>query len=956
MFAQEIVSGLDSEDIGHSGERTTEQLLRDLPLANANSVPLSNSAANPTRGASSISLRGMDPGDTLVLVNFRRVAPYPVGAGFTQPFVDLYSIPLAGIESIDLLKGGSTAIHGANAVAGTVNLVLRQNYRGAETTTEYGNALDKDSSEWSASLVFGVGNEDTNVSGFVDYYHRNSIFNRDRGYSAKPPGLSPNTSPFILQVSSAVALAAGGSPHFSTLTFAQAPSFTNGTAPASNYVYDANRKNLFNPNQFTGSFPESERYGGYVNFEHEVFGNQSMVVYGDAFYQNVKTRNELAPPPTGYFQSDGQTTLAIPPRTPIAPGLEPPYTPTHAETGVPANAFNPFNPFNQIISGSTRARLAEFGNQIFRNETDAFFSTIGIKGDGFVNGTWGYDAAFRYSQVKNTETRNGVSASRFNRILNAADPIFDPASSEFIGTTIPYNPFGDFRVPIPSNAPSIAFATVRPKEVDTSKLATIDLNIYTTQLLKLPAGGVGFAFGGQFRRETLSQVPDTLILEKDLIGQTARFFSSVPNSPIISPDPFTNANRTVLALYAETDIPIFSTENAILGFHDLSFKVAGRFEDWRNNDTNAAVPDLGLRWNPFDNSFTIRVNWQEGFREPSLQELYQTSQSAIIDLFPSLPFETPFPTRVPFRVKSNPNLQPERSRSFNAGFDYSPKFLPGLTLSADLFDVEITGRINMNPSPKEIVTRFNSGKLHPGEAVLFENGDISLVQGIFTNDGREQARGIDLAAEYKVKTSFGEFASRTEATYLDSFRLAESAGDRAPELSSRPSDDFSNEGYIKWKGRSDLTWSWNGFDITGTVRYTGGFREQFLNSIQFGGTSPGKFHWVDATWFFDVQGSYELTFVSPVEPQPVPGYSKGAAEVARGKDGKAIETGQTANYSIPCWRNLLNNTTITVGCNNLLGQDPPNALGFLSGNSINYPGFLYDATGRFVYARLTKTF
>ena len=59
---------------------------------------------------------------------------------------------------------------------------------------------------------------------------------------------------------------------------------------------------------------------------------------------------------------------------------------------------------------------------------------------------------------------------------------------------------------------------------------------------------------------------------------------------------------------------------------------------------------------------------------------------------------------------------------------------------------------------------------------------------------------------------------------------------------------------------------------------------------------------------------------------------------------------------MPCWKNLLNNTTITVGCNNLLGQDPPNAFGFLSGDSINYPGFLYDATGRFVYARLTKTF
>ncbi len=103
--AQGFISGLDSDAIQRSGERTTEELLRNLTLANANGVPISNNATNPTRGASSVSLRGMDPGDTLVLINRMRIAPYPVGAGvsFTQPFVDLYSIPLAGIEYIGVL-------------------------------------------------------------------------------------------------------------------------------------------------------------------------------------------------------------------------------------------------------------------------------------------------------------------------------------------------------------------------------------------------------------------------------------------------------------------------------------------------------------------------------------------------------------------------------------------------------------------------------------------------------------------------------------------------------------------------------------------------------------------------------------------------------------------------------------------------------------------------------------
>jgi len=103
----------------------------------------------------------------------------------------------------------------------------------------------------------------------------------------------------------------------------------------------------------------------------------------------VKTHNELAAPATGSFQTKGQTILAIPPNSPIAPGSELPNTATHAETGVPADAFNPFNPFDQIISGGTRARLAEFGNRLFDNETDAWLNTLGIKGDKLFDGSLG---------------------------------------------------------------------------------------------------------------------------------------------------------------------------------------------------------------------------------------------------------------------------------------------------------------------------------------------------------------------------------------------------------------------------------------------------------------------------------------------------------------------------------------------------------------------------------------
>ena len=273
-------------------------------------------------------------------------------------------------------------------------------------------------------------------------------------------------------------------------------------------------------------------------------------------------------------------------------------------------AFNPFNPFQQIISGGTRARFFEFGNRVNDSETNAFFTTLGVKGDKLFGGSWGYDAGFRYSQIKNTGTlTGGVSTSRFNRILNAADPIFDPASPEFIGTTIPYNPFGDYRRPIPSNALVVDFASATLKDVDFSKLATLDLNIYTTSLFSLPAGGVSLAFGGQFRREAIEQNPDQLLIENDLLGNSGTPFNVA-------------VGRKAYAVYAETIIPVVSSVNPIPGVRALEFTAAARYEAFLNNNTNVLVPKVGVRWQPFDESLTVRATWGEGFQQPSLLELF----------------------------------------------------------------------------------------------------------------------------------------------------------------------------------------------------------------------------------------------------------------------------------------------------------------------------------------------
>src|SRR6266496_1025373 len=947
------VDTYNRDNINKSGEITTEQFLLSLPIINANVVPISNNenGSNTAVGAATVALRGFDARATLILMDGRRVAPYPTGNNpglVNVMFVDLNSIPQAAIETIEILKDGASTTYGADAVAGVVNLKMRHDYNGAEARIQYGNTLDKDSGEFDSSAIFGVCNVETNITGVLNYYHRNSIANRDRGFSLTPPFLSSNNSPYNLQLSSDVAGAAGGQNlNPGGTEFASAPDFTNGLAPANRYLYDANGRVRaagglrpgFNFNLFSLSLPESERYGAWVSADHKIFGDQ-MVAYADGFYQNVNTHNELAPPATGSFETKGQTILAIPPHSPIAPGSEPPNTPTHAETGLPADAFNPFNPFNQIISGGTRARLAEFGNRLFDNETDAWLSTLGVRGDKLFDGTWGYDAGWRYSQLKNVQTGQQVSASRFNRILNAADPIFDPTSPQFIPGAVPFNPFGDFRVPIADNQATVEFARVHPKDEDISKLWTLDGTVYTTSLVELPGGGVGFAVGAQFRRETLEETPDMLNVEGDIVG----------NSPV----PPARGGRKSYSLYAEARVPIFGENFTFTGLHSLEFTYGVRFEEFLNNDTNVLVPKVGMRWQPLDDQLTIRSTWGEGYRQPSLEELY------------SAPISTLFGTRDPLNggafepetntlIESNKNLQPEDSRSFSAGFVYTPKYVPGLNMSVDFWDTERTG-IVAAPTAQQVLDREATNSLLPGEAVERDplSGNITRILLSNQNLGSQEARGYDFGLQYQRPTPWGTFTSTTQATYLDQFLFPQfimsEFGPGPGNLAGRTTDPAtSNEGWYKWKGTSSLDWTWKGFDLVAIARYIDGFHE-FLGD----GVTQ---HWVHQTWFFDLQASYDFTSLLPVETNPVPGYSKGEKEVVRGKDGAPRETAsaQTINYGRSVLDHLLRGTIITIGCSNVFDHDPPQAFGE-DGNGQNYPGFTYDSTGRFVYARLTKKF
>ena len=136
----------------------------------------------------------------------------------------------------------------------------------------------------------------------------------------------------------------------------------------------------------------------------------------------------------------------------------------------------------------------------------------------------------------------------------------------------------------------------------------------------------------------------------------------------------------------------------------------------RNNDTNVAVPKFGMRWQPFDETFTVRATWGEGFREPSLIELYASPTSALTgatDILPTslggpaTPVGDPsrFESETPVVITSSPVLQPEDSRSFSAGIVWTPKWVNGLTLSIDLWNIEQTGVVVASTTDSSITER-----------------------------------------------------------------------------------------------------------------------------------------------------------------------------------------------------------------------------------------------------------
>src|SRR3989449_2598167 len=199
------VTVVSREEIEKSGKATVAEYLQTLGVDNQGSVPMSfvNGFA---AGGSGISLRGLGASSTLVLMNGRRIASYGQADDGQKVFTDLSVIPMEAVERIEVLRDGASAIYGSDAIAGVVNIILRQDFTGTVAKASYGRSRYGDGDQKRASVTMGFGNLASDRFNYffnIEAFKADQIFdkNRDRDWIGKgdlrPWGYSAGDSQFL---------------------------------------------------------------------------------------------------------------------------------------------------------------------------------------------------------------------------------------------------------------------------------------------------------------------------------------------------------------------------------------------------------------------------------------------------------------------------------------------------------------------------------------------------------------------------------------------------------------------------------------------------------------------------------------------------------------------------------------------------------------------------------------
>lgn len=703
------VVNITRDEIELAGYQSLGEMIRQLPYSNSTSVD-PQFGIGLASGATSLNLRGLGANSALVLVNGRRAAPYglPGGTGFTTLF-DFNSVPLSAIERVEILKDGASALYGADAVAGVVNIKLRQHHSGLSVSGLYGSTTDTDSGLQSVNLTWGTTVGKTDLLLVADWQSRHALFLRDREFSRTADGR---------QFGGQDGRSATGYPGYVVVPtkdtagrVAVAGTITNATiSPAGGALLTtpavgdfARGANLFNFNEDTVMLPEYTRTGIYARLRHEA--NERLFVFGEAALR--QNRSEFVQAASTVVNTNELGTGA---------------------GGVMRLPFdNPYNPFGVDID-NFRFRLVEQGPRVrdIESTTSRFLAGAGGK---LGTESWTWESAVLYS-------KNKIVVDDLNSALDVQVQTLLNKTSR----TNALNPFGPSA---PGVAESLATTVTRHAAVDVWQA---DWQT-SGRLWRAPAGDIRVATGAEFRRESSRDRPDprTVALQVVASGSSTGL----------------SASRRVASAYLEFSIPIL---------RNLEAQLAGRHEEY-SDFGSATKPKLALKYRPAK-SVLLRAAFGQSFRAPDLAQLF-TAHTVTFSALVHDPLRPNDPMASVRQINGgNPALQAELANSLYAGAVLTVPGVGGLELSVDLWRFRHTNLIGA-PNIAQLLdleTSAPTGRVlrnaPPGDGLP---GTINSASLTFRNVSEAMTDGVDFALRYTRATELGAFTLNTAVTFTHSY-------------------------------------------------------------------------------------------------------------------------------------------------------------------------------------------
>lgn len=819
------VTTLTKDDIAKSGITTVEALLQSVTsTSTAGATQNSQLAGLSTYGASSVSLRGLGDARTLVLVNGKRLAVF---AG-TGTAVDVNSIPFGAIERVEILRDGASGVYGSDAVAGVINFILRQDYKGLEMSAGYNAPTRGGGTTQKASILFGAGNlaEDRfNVMLSGEFEKADALYGRQRDFAN-----TGNIAPFIQSAATETGRIEGiwvpGQSRTQNARSATNPygysssGYGNPKAPANcadismfssgkGGVGGAYDNCKYDSAPFVGLFPEVERVNlvGAAKFQL----TPDHQIYADTLYARNKVIETYQPSPArvGFFQTDDAFTgsgvdaaLLIRPSNPNYGTYITPYLLSHG-----LSAMN-----GQTLAITLRSFLAGA-----RQETDINTqSRINVGMKGVIFKSWDYNVSLIANEAKTDGrlTDGYYSQLALARILN------DPANN--------WNPFAvggiqDAALTAKLQAAKYTGSTITAK----SKSTGFDSSV-TGTLTDLPAGPLQLATGFSVRKDSYAvNVPD-ILGSGDIAGLGG---ATLP----------VDASRTVRALFAELNVPILKT---------LEGNVTARTDSYSDvgSTTNGKA---SLRFSPTQ-TMLFRASVGSGFRAPTLVELHRPQSTGASEAFIDPKFAADGPVQAVAIIGGNPNLKPEKSKQGSVGMVLQP--IASVSIGIDYFNIKIDNLIAA-PSALSLVNAARAGKplYGPDDVIFAPDGTVDTVKQIGRNANGATVSGFDVDLRFKQAVATGKVSVSLNGTYTSKYDYKTLNGTQGSvgtivQPNGDPLDIAASGVVFRWKHNLAFNYQSGPWSTTLVQNYQSGYRD--ANDLN------GDQHHVGSLTLYDAQVAY----------------------------------------------------------------------------------------------------